>query len=94
MNIDEKLNNMKPKDTPLLWLGYTILGMMLLLGQPANAQSASDNVILIDQAGDNLDLTIMQDGYGNKIGSSSNYADILGLNSTVTLKQWNRYNEI
>ena len=94
MNIDKKLNGMKPKDTPLLWLGYTILGMMLLLGQTANAQNATDNVILIDQAGDNLDLTITQDGYGNKIGSSSNYADILGLNSTVTLKQWNRSNEI
>ena len=54
----------------------------------------ADNEITIDQAGDNVDLTIDQIGYGNKIGSSSNYADILGLNSTVTLKQWNRYNEI
>ena len=29
MNIDEKLKNMKPKDTPLLVLGYIILGMFL-----------------------------------------------------------------
>lgn len=55
---------------------------------------ADDNEILIYQTGDNLDLTIDQIGWDNKIGSSSNHADILGLNSTVTLKQWNRSNEI
>jgi hypothetical protein len=64
---------------------------ILLIAAPLYAD---DNVILIDQSGDNLDLTVDQIGYGNKIGSSLNYADILGLNSTVTLKQWNRSNEI
>ena len=77
MNIDEKLNNMKPKDTPLLWLGYTILGMFLLLSMPAKA----DNVILIDQAGDNLSLDIVQDGYGNKVGHLTNTATDAYLNS-------------
>ena len=67
MNIDKRLNEMKPKDTPLLVLGYIILGMFLLLGQPANAQSATDNVILINQVGNNLDLNIVQDGYGNRV---------------------------
>ena len=47
MSIDEKLRNMKPSDTPLLVVGYVLLGMMLLLGMPANAQ---DNEVLIDQA--------------------------------------------
>ena len=30
MSIDEKLKNMKPKDTPLLVLGYMLLGMILI----------------------------------------------------------------
>ena len=63
MHLDSKLKEIKPKDTPLLWVGYTLLGMMLLLGQPANA----DNVILIDQAGDDLNLNILQQGYGNTV---------------------------
>ena len=45
MSIDEKLKNMKPSDTPLLVVGYVLLGMMLLLGLPAQAQ---DNEVLID----------------------------------------------
>ena len=93
MNIDEKLKNMKPSDTPLLWLGYTILGMMLLLGMPANA----DNVILIDQTGDNLDLTIEQAGAGNKI-RNLNYttgdATLYGAINTVSLEQRGNYNDI
>jgi hypothetical protein len=63
MNIDKKLNEMKPKDTPLLVLGYIILGMMLLL--PATA--TADNQILINQAGDDLNLNILQQGYGNTV---------------------------
>jgi len=61
MNIDEKLNNMEPKDTPLLVLGYIILGMLLFLPATANA----DNEILIDQTGDLLDMTIVQSGSNN-----------------------------
>ena len=57
MNIDEKLKNMKPSDTPLLVVGYVLLGMMLLLGLPAQAQ---DNEVYINQSGDNLDLQILQ----------------------------------
>ena len=33
----------------------------------ASAQSATDNEILIEQVGDTLNLTINQQGYGNKI---------------------------
>ena len=91
MNIEEKLNNMKPKDTPLLWLGYTILGMMLLLSIPANA----DNVILIDQAGDNLNLTIDQAGYGNKVrdlNSTTGDASLNGASLNLTIDQAGAYN--
>ena len=49
MNIDKKLDEMEPKDTPLLVLGYIILGMCLLI--PLTA-SANDNVVLLDQSGD------------------------------------------
>ncbi|MEK9784359.1 MAG: hypothetical protein VW312_06905, partial [Opitutales bacterium] len=82
MSIENKLKNMKPSDTPLLWLGYTILGMMLLLGQPANAQSATDNQIFIStpSSSDNLNLDIQQAGYGHdvdfSIGGSGNIIDI------------------
>ena len=92
MNIDEKLKNMKPSDTPLLWLGYTILGMMLLLGLPANA----DNVILIDQAGDNLNLTIDQAGAGNRVrdlNNSSNDASLNGANLNLTIDQSGKTND-
>jgi|ETN01SMinimDraft_1059929.scaffolds.fasta_scaffold20036_6 hypothetical protein len=42
MNINEKLNNMKPKDTPLLLLGYILLFLMLLLPATANAITPID----------------------------------------------------
>ncbi len=78
MNIDEKLNKMEPKDTPLLVLGYILLGMMLLLGLPANAQ---DNEVYINQSGNNFDLTILQAGYDNtinfSIGGTNNVVDLL-----------------
>jgi len=31
MSIDKRLNEMEPKDTPLLVLGYILLGMFLLI---------------------------------------------------------------
>lgn len=62
MNIDKKLNQMEPKDTPLLVLGYIILGMFLLL--PLSAQ-AQDNEITLEQQGNNLTLTLLQAGYDN-----------------------------
>ena len=92
MNIDEKLKNMKPSDTPLLWLGYTILGMMLLLGMPAKA----DNVILIDQTGDNLNLTIDQAGSGNRVrdlNNSLNDASLNGANLILTIDQAGKTND-
>ena len=64
MNIDDKLNKMKPKDTPLLVLGYILLGMMLLLPATANTQ---DNEFLLDQTGDDLVLDIFQSGTDNDI---------------------------
>ena len=88
---------MKPKDTPLLVLGYIILGMFLLLAQPANAQSANSNVILIDQVGDNLDLNIVQDGYGNKVGhltNTSTDAYLNGASLTLDIDMVGNLNEI
>jgi len=87
MNIDKKLNEMEPKDTPLLVLGYIILGMFLLI--PLSAQ-AQDNEVHIDQQGNNLTLDILQAGYGNKVGSLNNaignaYLD--GATNTVSLQQ-------
>ena len=64
MDIDKRLNEMEPKDTPLLVLGYIILGMMLLLPATANAD---DNVVLLDQQGDNVVINILQQGYDNSI---------------------------
>ena len=78
MNIDKKLNKMEPKDTPLLVLGYVILGMFLLI--PLSAQ-AQDNEVTLDQTGDNFDLTVLQAGYDNKIdfsvGGTNNVVDLL-----------------
>jgi hypothetical protein len=78
MNIDERLNEMEPKDTPLLVLGYILLGMFLLIPATANAQ---DNEVLLDQTGDNLDLQILQAGYDNtinfSIGGTNNVVDLL-----------------
>jgi len=62
MNIEKKLKNMKPSDTPLLWIGYTLLSMFLLLSLPSQA---NDNEISIEQQGDNLTLNLLQAGYNN-----------------------------
>jgi hypothetical protein len=83
MNIDKKLNEMKPKDTPLLVLGYIILGMFLLIPMTANA----DNIILIDQAGDNLTLTVTQDGYNNVIQGIDINSQLLGASNNLTFYQ-------
>lgn len=78
MDIDKRLNEMKPKDTPLLVLGYILLGMMLFLPATANA---SDNEVYINQSGNNFDLTILQAGYDNtinfSIGGTNNVVDLL-----------------
>ena len=86
MNIEEKLRNMKPKDTPLLWLGYTILGMFLLLSMSAKA----DNEITIDQTGgDNFNLTINQSGSNNIIKKYDYSSYVEGADMTLTLIQQN-----
>jgi hypothetical protein len=65
MNIDDKLNNMKPKDTPLLVLGYIILGMFLLI--PLGAQAGNENDVMITQTGNNVAIDIAQGGYDNSV---------------------------
>ena len=64
MNIEKKLNEMRPKDTPLLVLGYIILSMFLLIPLSANAD---DNVVLLDQQGDDVIINSLQQGYDNSI---------------------------
>ena len=64
MNIDKRLNEMEPKDTPLLVLGYIILSMFLLIPLSANAD---DNVVLLDQQGDDVIIDVLQAGYDNSI---------------------------
>ena len=64
MNLDEKLKNMKPKDTPLLVLGYIMLGMILLLSTTAKAD---DQEIILEQAGDDVIIQTIQEGYDNLI---------------------------
>ena len=82
MNIDEKLNNMRPKDTPLLVVGYIILAMCLLI--PLTA-TADDNVISLDQEGAELFLRIGQQGDGNDINVDLglNYAKADNLNLVI-----------
>lgn len=56
----------------------------------AFGQSATDNEILIEQVGNTLDLTIIQDGYGNKIsGDSADGTDLVitGAGLTIDLDQ-------
>jgi len=94
MNIEEKLRNMKPSDTPLLWLGYTLLGMMLLLSLPAKA---NDNDVYIVQQGDNLSIDILQAGYGNTIrnlNSTTDPAVLNGATMNVSIQQRGIYNDI
>lgn len=85
MNIDDKLNNMRPKDTPLLVVGYIILAMCLLI--PLTA-TADDNVISLDQEGAELFLRIGQQGDGNDINVDLglNYAKADNLNLGIVQK--------
>ena len=94
MSIEEKLRNMKPSDTPLLWLGYTILGMMLLLGLPAQAQ---DNEVFINQSGNNLIMDILQEGIGNRIrdlNSTTGDASLNGASLNFSIQQRGNHNDI
>lgn len=63
---------------------FTVL--MLAYASVAAAQSASDNEILLEQVGDTLNLTILQQGYGNKIsGDSTQSTDLVITGSTLTI---------
>ena len=64
MSIDKRLNEMKPKDTPLLVMGYMLLGMIMLLSIDAKADD--DNQVFIGQTGDNVIIEAIQEGYDNK----------------------------
>ena len=86
MNIDKRLNEMKPKDTPLLVLGYILLGMCLLI--PATA--IADNEITVNQtAGNNFSLTIEQVGANNIIKEYDYSSYIEGDDMDLMLVQYN-----
>ena len=77
---------MKAKKLLVSAFSVVCLGMSSL----AVAQSATDNEILIEQVGNTLDLTIIQDGYGNKIsGDSADGTDLVitGAGLTIDLDQ-------
>jgi hypothetical protein len=58
----------------------------LSISNLAFAQSATDNEILIEQVGDTLNLTIIQQGYGNKIsGDSTQSSDMVITGSTLNI---------
>ena len=60
--------------------------MLAFVSGMALGQSASDNEILITQTGDNLTLTIDQNGYGNKIsGDASQGSDLTLTGSNMEL---------
>ena len=55
---------------------FAVMG--LTVGLFAPALGADDNEVLLDQQGDNLTLTILQAGSGNKIsGDASDSADLV-----------------
>lgn len=91
--LNSKPKKSKPKDTPLLVLGYILLGMLLLL--PATA--TADNVILLEQAGDNLTLTIDQAGYGNSVrnlNSTTGDASLNGASLTLDIDMVGNLNDV
>ena len=85
MSIDKKLNAMEPKDTPLLVLGYIILGMFLLIPLSANAED--NEVYLGNITGDNLELDILQAGTGNTVTGISLSSQFAGDDNTLHIMQ-------
>ena len=80
-------NRMKAKNTSLHTL-FTSAFAVICLGLSNNifAQSTTDNEILIEQVGDTLNLTIIQQGYGNKIsGDSTQSSDMVITGSTLNI---------
>jgi len=67
-------------------LSALVMAVGLMFSGAAVAQSASDNEILLDQAGDTLTLIILQQGYGNKIsGDSAESTDLSLIGSTLNI---------
>jgi len=61
---------------------FAICGIMV----GSNHLSADDNEVLLDQTGDNLTLTILQAGTGNKIsGDSSEGSDLVITGSSLII---------
>jgi len=62
------------------------LAGLFVFTNTALGQSATDNEILLEQVGDTLNLTILQQGYGNKIsGDSTQSSDLVITASTLTM---------
>ena len=69
----------------------TKLVILLLLFKPISALA---NDIYIYQAGDNIDLTIVQDGANNKITGSGGRAIVSGNNTSTTFTQTGDNNQV
>ena len=77
------MDNMKTKDTPLLWIGWLILASWCGL-------AFADNQVTIEQTGgDNFNLTINQVGANNVIKMYDTYSYVNGADMTLTLIQQN-----
>jgi len=85
MNIDKRLNEMEPKDTPLLVLGYIILSMFLLI--PLSANADDNEVFLGNITGDDLILDISQAGTNNLITGITDTSVLNGDDNTLYIKQ-------
>jgi len=79
-------NDMKAKASWHKLLSGAFAVVCLGMSSLAVAQSATDNEILIEQVGDTLNLTIIQDGYGNKIsGDSADSTDLIITGSSLNI---------
>ena len=67
-------------------------GLALVAAIVLVSSKAASNEIYINQAGDNLELTVVQDGQNNSIGTSLVDACLDGDDTTATLKQWDDNN--
>ena len=85
MSIDKQLSEMRPKDTPLLVLGYIILGMFLLI--PLSANADDNEVYLGNISGDNLELDILQAGTDNTVTGISTSSQFAGDDNTLHIMQ-------
>jgi len=67
-------------------IAYAFAVFCLGISNLAYSQGATDNEILIEQVGDTLNLTINQQGYGNKIsGDSTQSSDLVITGTTLNI---------